>query len=51
MAKVQINFKAEEELRDAAKIKAVKEKTTVSKALRDFLRRWIAENGDEEREG
>ena len=40
-----------DELKQEAKIKAIKKKKSQSRVVRELLRRWIAENGDEEGEG
>ena len=39
------------ELKEAVEDKAQKKDLTVSQVIRRLLRRWIAENGDEEGEG
>ena len=51
MGKKKVVVEVDEELKDAAKIQAVKRKTTISDVLRKALRRFVAENGDEEGEG
>lgn len=51
MAKKLIVFKDDEAVKEAAREKAKRKDLTLSQVMRRLLRRWVAENGDEQEEG